>query len=156
MSIAGAETCVPVAAFHRTAPVHHGAAHATVGNIPVTASVTQTAFATGENQHRCSWKSGTLGDLNGFDARVFEVGTHGGLPATVTWSAATIHNPPGAALQGFFYTALCSFQPGWSGQAPGGSQTIGIPKDAKWLVVIPSGAASDISVTVSAPARTCP
>lgn len=118
-------------------------------------SVTKGDFET----NRCAF---TDGRLNGFDAVVFDVASHAGLDAAVTWDSSNVTKPEG--LTGFLLTAECravpfaGFQGVWDDGSGGETIAFSIPSDGQWLLVYPytKVPGKDISVTVSSAGRACP
>ena len=124
------------------------------GNIQIakhsTASVSSTVFA----QNGCEWPDPAL---NGFDAVVFDVASHKGLPGKVTWNTDTAVKPD--SLFGHFRTASCGITgASFSQSASGASLDFSFPSEAKWLIVLPvtTVPGKDISVAISSPGRKCP
>jgi hypothetical protein len=113
--------------------------------------VSNTAFS----NNGCEWPNPAL---NGFDAIVFDVASHKGLAAKVTWNTATPVKP--ASVFGYFRTASCATTGGtWSSTTAGKALGFSIPSQAKWLIVQPvttvPPASRDIAVTVTSPGRKC-
>lgn len=116
--------------------------------------VTTTAFEKTTDPRapdKCDW--GGLEALNEFDAFVWEVKSHGGLPATIEAS-----NPnPGAAAQaqGSFLTAEDCLRTGSYSAQFGTAETVVIPREAGWMVMYGYPYASGLTATVKAAGVTC-
>ena len=124
------------------------------GSIQIASSSSQNVTNTTFTNNGCEFPDPAL---NGFDAKVFNVASHRGLKAKVTWNTATPVKP--AQVFGSYRTASCA--PVLSGQfqAAGGKATaIRFPRSAKWLIVQPlAGTPSkDINVTITSAGRKCP
>lgn len=115
--------------------------------------VTTTAFEktnTAGLPEKCKWNG--LEALNGFDAFVWEVKTHVGLPATIEVSNP---NPPGfAAGTSYFLSADCR-RIGIFGLSTDTPTTVGIPQEAEWVVVLGSAGPTGFAVKMVAAGVTC-
>lgn len=133
--------CQPVAARTWTGEIQL-ATHANAG---------RTAYLRNE----CKWPDA---QMNGLDAITFDVGSHAGLPATVTWDTDAAVKPD--QVNGVFLTATCGSLPntGWTQSSPRTPTAVTIPATAKWLLVSPYTLApsKDLKIRVASPGRKCP
>jgi hypothetical protein len=112
--------------------------------------VSNTVFA----NNKCEWPDPAL---NGFDAVVFDVASHKGLPGKVTWDTSTAVKP--SSVFGYFRSASCATTGAtWSTATSGQALDFTFPDDAKWLIVQPvtTVPSKDIAISVSSPGRKCP
>ena len=133
--------CTPIKAKTWTGSIQV-AKHSTTG-------VSNAVFA----NNGCTWPDPAL---NGFDAVVFDVASHRGLAAKVTWNTATPVKP--TSVFGYFRTASCATMgETWSTVTAGKALAFTVPSQAKWLIVQPvtTTPSRDIAVTVTSPGRKC-
>ena len=96
--------------------------------------------------------------LNGFDARVFDVSSHRGLKGELSWTTTAPVAPD--RVNAIQYDSSCVLAGSQLAQAndPGQGAAFDIHADAKWLLVYPSTntPSKDISVKVTSAGRKCP
>jgi hypothetical protein len=110
----------------------------------------------------CAW---AVPELNGLDARAFNVKTHRGLPSTISFTTSALLDEPATLVWGYVLDDACQFETG-PVLSPGrdvevtkaSAKAFSIPDDATWLVLTPTALTlrGPYEVKVTSPGRTCP